>query len=148
MYTKLAAAAFSVALYLAPYGQAGGGEPVAPSPIATSTAEVAPAASQEPEEPALTPDATLAAICGCESMGDPRATPRQFDATGAVLRGRVNPLDVGMCQINEGYHLEAATALGFDIHTAAGNWGYARHLLATQGTQPWSWSKACWGSEV
>lgn len=62
-----------------------------------------------------------------------------------MLRGRVNPDDVGMCQINAYYHLEEASALGYDIMTPEGNWGYAEHLFATQGRQPWSWSRGCWG---
>lgn len=80
----------------------------------------------------------LEAICVCESG-------KQFHPDGSVVRGRVNPLDIGMCQINQKYHGEASEALGFDIFTEVGNIKYSNHLYKQQGAQPWFWSKPCHG---
>ena len=144
MTKKLVSVAVAaLAAYLASYGYAGSRSVAVAEEVPVPAPIVAPAPPQEPEAPA--PDATLSAICGCESAGNPRATPYQFNADGTVLRGRVNPQDVGMCQINERYHLADSIALGYDIYTAEGNWGYATYLLETQGTTPWNWSRHCWG---
>lgn len=80
----------------------------------------------------------LKKIAVCESQN------RQFDETGAVLRGKVNSQDVGVMQINEKYHLEAAKKLGLDIYTLEGNTDYAKHLYKTQGVKPWVHSSSCW----
>jgi hypothetical protein len=80
----------------------------------------------------------LIKIASCESQF------RQFDTDGTVLRGKVNPLDRGLFQINEKYHLEASKRLGIDIYTLKGNMAYARHLYEQSGTTPWNWSKECW----
>lgn len=69
---------------------------------------------------------------------------RQFDATGAVLRGKVNPRDIGVMQINEKYHATSALKYGFDIYSLEGNLGYAKHLYEKQGTSPWVHSSKCW----
>jgi len=53
-----------------------------------------------------------------------------------------------MCQINTHYHLKTATALGYDIFTPEGNWGYASYLYDTQGTQPWRASQSCWSKRL
>lgn len=73
---------------------------------------------------------------------------RHYDANGDVMRGIVNALDRGVMQINEHYHLETATKLGYDIHTLEGNLAYARHLYETQGTRPWISSSPCWGASA
>ncbi len=80
----------------------------------------------------------LARICQCESGS------KHFDANGEVLRGRVNPLDIGFCQINLYYHSNRASRLGFDLFTEYGNKGYAIWLYEKQGAAPWVWSKSCW----
>lgn len=80
----------------------------------------------------------LKKIASCESQN------RQFDATGAVLRGRVNNQDVGFMQINEKYHLGTATKLGLNIYTLEGNINYAKYLYRTQGVKPWIHSSSCW----
>lgn len=80
----------------------------------------------------------LKKIAICESQN------RQFDETGEVLRGRVNSQDVGVMQINEKYHLEAAEKLGLNIYSLEGNVDYAKHLYATQGVKPWVHSSPCW----
>ncbi len=68
----------------------------------------------------------------------------QFNSDGSVLRGFVNPADVGVMQINEKYHLETSIRLGLDIHTLQGNLDYGRYLYETQGTRPWEYSSHCW----
>lgn len=80
----------------------------------------------------------MAEIARCESEF------RHFNRKGNTLRGKENRYDIGVMQINEHYHLEAARKLGDDIHTLAGNLDYARHLYEKKGTQPWQASKPCW----
>jgi hypothetical protein len=93
-------------------------------------------------------DKVLFAICTCES-GMGTGKPQQFEKDGVtVLTGRVDSRDTGMCQINKGYHLESATKLGYNLDTEEGNWGYAKHLLLTQGTQPWQASASCWNKKL
>lgn len=97
------------------------------------------------------PSPTLKQVCSCESGNGKYGTPQQFEVDGVTpLVGKLTPphlgQDIGMCQINTLFHLETATSLGFDIYTADGNWGYATYLYETQGLQPWSASKPCWGA--
>jgi hypothetical protein len=68
----------------------------------------------------------------------------QFDADGTIHRGKVNPQDVGVMQINEKYHLSDSKKLGLDIHTLEGNMAYAKYLYKKQGTRPWEYSSKCW----
>jgi hypothetical protein len=82
--------------------------------------------------------AILKEIGRCESGN------RQFEDDGSVLRGKVNPKDVGKFQINEYWHLETSKKMGIDIHTEEGNTVYALYLLKTQGTKPWDASAYCW----
>ena len=71
-----------------------------------------------------------------------------YEDDGQILRGRLTPADVGVMQINEGYHLETSEKLGFDIHALEGNLEYARYLYEKQGVQPWSASKHCWSNHI
>lgn len=90
---------------------------------------------------------TLQRICSCESTGSPNNIPKQFDASGNVIRGKVNHADVGMCQINtepRNGHIEMSRKLGFDLFTADGNASYALWLYNQEGTKPWKYSSACW----
>lgn len=80
----------------------------------------------------------LSKVAFCESRY------RQFDADGQVLRGVVNPKDVGVFQINEDYHLGDSQKLGIDIYTLEGNLAYAKHLYEKQGSAPWVHSSKCW----
>lgn len=80
----------------------------------------------------------MSAISKCESHY------RQYSTDGSVYRGRVNNKDVGVMQINEYYHAEAAKKLGFNLHTVSGNVAYARYLYEKEGTQPWASSAPCW----
>ena len=79
-------------------------------------------------------------IARCESRF------RQFDEEGRVLRGEVNPHDVGVFQINERYHLGVADAKGHNIYKIQGNLAYARELYIRNGTQDWDASQGCWRS--
>jgi hypothetical protein len=98
----------------------------------------------KPQVPPLYP--TLKRICSCESTGRPDNEPQQFNADGSVIRGKINPLDTGMCQINKYYHEESAEKMGLDLETEYGNAVYANWLFDTQGATPWEWSRSCWGS--
>lgn len=87
----------------------------------------------------------LVKICKAESGGG-----HQFKANGNVVRGIVDPSDIGYCQINEAINNDDARKLGYDIYTEEGNKGYAIHLYFTRGTQPWSASKCIeggWGTK-
>lgn len=104
-------------------------------------------ATTTPEQPTPAPELTgeLRRICACESTGKPDGTPTQYEADGVTVRtGRVNPRDKGICQINLDWHEAAATALGYDLMTKAGNIGYAKYLYAREGSAPWVWSASCW----
>src|SRR5262245_53051378 len=57
----------------------------------------------------------LAEVARCES------TFRHETLSGDVIRGLVNPKDVGLMQINEHYHAKSSKALGYDIHSIDGN---------------------------
>lgn len=89
----------------------------------------------------------LKPVCSCESTGSPFNTPRQFNPDGSVVRGRINPRDIGMCQINADYHEIAAKKMNMDIYTEEGNIRYANYLYEHQGLKPWSWSKPCWSKK-
>lgn len=80
----------------------------------------------------------LAKIAKCES------TLRHVDKNGEVLRGKVNPDDVGLMQINEHYHGEKAKELGLDLETVNGNLAFAKYLYEKEGTTPWNASAPCW----
>jgi hypothetical protein len=77
-------------------------------------------------------------IARCES------TFRHTLEDGSVLKGRVDPADTGVMQINKRYHLQTATAMNLNLEDIYHNMVYARHLYEKQGTQPWSASAPCW----
>ena len=81
----------------------------------------------------------MAEIAKCESSF------RHYLDDGTVLRGRVNPKDVGVMQINTYYHGEQAENLGLDLLDLKENMEYARHLYNKRGTRDWFWSEHCWG---
>lgn len=78
-------------------------------------------------------------VARCES------TFRHTLSDGSVLKGKVDPADTGVMQINKRYHLETAEKLGLDLENIYDNMAYARYLYEKQGTQPWSASSPCWG---
>jgi hypothetical protein len=77
-------------------------------------------------------------IARCES------TFRHTLADGTVLRGKVDPADTGVMQINARYHGEKARELGLDLTDMHDNMEYARDLYLRQGTKPWKSSASCW----
>lgn len=87
-------------------------------------------------------DPILIDIARCES------TFRQYRKDGQVMRGIVNPADVGIMQINEKYHLERSKSLGYDIYTVEGNLAYAKEMYEDQGAAPWSASSPCWSKPL
>jgi hypothetical protein len=80
----------------------------------------------------------LIEIARCESE------LRQFDKNGNIIRGRANPDDVGVMQINEFYHSETARKMGINLETTEGNVAFGKYLYAKYGTSPWSASEPCW----
>ena len=81
-------------------------------------------------------------IAWCESRF------RQTGTDGKIVRGKVNPSDIGVMQINTDYHAEKAESMGIDIFTLEGNLAYAKYLYEKQGTAPWNSSSPCWQNEV
>lgn len=89
--------------------------------------------------PKTTLNPILIPICTCESG------LHHFEADGiTVKRGRVNPNDVGICQINLTYHQAQAEKMGLDLLKEEDNIKYANWLYEQSGTTPWNWSKSCW----
>lgn len=84
----------------------------------------------------------MAEIARCES------TFRHTQKDGSVLRGKVDNRDVGVMQINTGYHAAEAKKLGLDLTDFEDNMSYARHLYEKKGTQPWKASSKCWNRTV
>ncbi len=83
----------------------------------------------------------LIEIAYCESRF------RQYGKDGDVLRGEVVPEDIGVMQINEYFHKDAALKLGFDIYSLEGNLAYAKWLYEKEGSQPWKPSAKCWAKQ-
>ena len=87
----------------------------------------------------------LVPICSCESMQGKYGTPTHYEEDGVtVLRGRVNPDDIGICQINLYYHEDTAKEMGLDLFVEEDNITFANHLYGLNGNQDWSWSRGCW----
>lgn len=81
-------------------------------------------------------------VARCES------TFRHILSDGTVLRGMVDPADVGVMQINERYHGVRAKEMGLDLTDIYDNMTYARDLYERQGTQPWNASAPCWSPTI
>lgn len=77
-------------------------------------------------------------IAQCESRD------RQFDEDGKLLRGDINPYDIGRYQINTLHWSDEAKKLGFDLTTEDGNEAMALYLYRKFGTKPWRSSQKCW----
>ena len=80
----------------------------------------------------------LVKICKAESNN------RQFKKDGRVLRGIVNPSDIGFCQINEPIWNDKARELGYDIYTEEGNKKMSIYIFLHEGSTPWNSSRAKW----
>jgi hypothetical protein len=79
--------------------------------------------------------ALLKHIASCESWGDPNKEPREFNASGTVLRGFPNPNDIGLAQINLPTWGATATALGFNLYTYQGNLNMAKWIFNHYGSK-------------
>ncbi len=87
----------------------------------------------------------LVPICACESTGNKYGVPTQFKKDGVtVLLGKVNPKDIGMCQINLTANGATAKKMGLDVFKESDNIIFANWLFSKKGSQPWNWSKHCW----
>ena len=80
-------------------------------------------------------------IARCESGGT------HFKPNGEVIRGVVNPDDIGKYQINLYWHGETAKSMGLDLFKVEDNEEYALYLYKTQGVKPWNASRPCWQGE-
>ena len=80
----------------------------------------------------------LQSIAYCESHD------QQFNASGTVYRGEVDPDDVGIFQLNEHYQQKTALSLGLDIEKTLDNIHYAVLLYRWRGVVSWTASKKCW----
>ncbi len=81
----------------------------------------------------------LQKIAKCESEN------KHFNDDGTVLRGRVNPNDVGRFQINLDAWGERAEELGLDVFDEADNIRMALYIFYEEGIHHWRYSKSCWG---
>jgi hypothetical protein len=80
----------------------------------------------------------LQRIAQCESRG------QHWTKDGKVTRGKRNPHDLGLFQINTVVWQQTAETLGYDLRTPEGNTQMARYLFAHYGSVPWQSSAACW----
>ena len=88
------------------------------------------------QEDALPP--VMQRIAQCESWG------QQWTRDGKVLRGKRNPQDMGLFQINVIVWGKKAEELGYDIRTRDGNAHMARYIFENYGSVPWQASAKCW----
>jgi hypothetical protein len=61
-----------------------------------------------------------------------------------VVRGKWNPHDMGLFQINTVVWGKKAEELGYDIRTQEGNEQMARYIFENYGSVPWQASVKCW----
>lgn len=80
----------------------------------------------------------LADIAWCESR------MRHLGKDGSIFRGKVDPDDLGVMQINTRFHGKKAGEMGIELTTLNGNLAYAQYLYDTQGAKPWLASSPCW----
>ncbi|MBI2030242.1 hypothetical protein HYT05_01325 [Candidatus Kaiserbacteria bacterium] len=69
----------------------------------------------------------------------------QYGKSGRPLHGGTGTM-IGLFQISEILHRDAAENYDWDIDTPEGNMSYARHLYEQSGTAPWLASKHCWNA--
>ena len=90
-----------------------------------------------PIKPEVVIPLALKEIARCESGN------RHYLDNGEVIRGKVNPQDIGKYQINLKYHGAKAKEMGLDLFTEDGNEQYALFLYKISGAQPWKASNHC-----
>jgi len=84
----------------------------------------------------------LIAVAQCESSF------RHTLKDGSVLRGTVDPRDVGVMQINTYYQGPTAEKLGLDLMNIDDNMAFAAYLYKKDGLADWNASKPCWKKPV
>ena len=89
----------------------------------------------------------LVPICACESTGNMNEKPTHFNPDGSVKRGKINPLDIGICQINLRWNGDTAARMGMDLFKESDNIRFANWLYGQKGSAPWNWSKSCWSKK-
>jgi len=77
-------------------------------------------------------------IAQCESRS------QHFTKDGKVVRGKRNPHDMGLFQINTVVWGKKAEELGYDIRTQEGNEQMALYIFENYGSVPWYTSAKCW----
>ena len=114
---------------------------------AINTGEI-PGKIPEKKESAYTKIAQLRSelvpICACEGMGSVNEKPTHFNPDGTVKRGKINPHDIGICQINLDWNGDTAARMGLDLFKEADNIKFANWLYQQKGATPWNWSRSCW----
>ena len=83
-------------------------------------------------------NSVMVAVAHCESG------LRHLDTNGDVLRGKVDPRDTGLFQINKYWNGKLANQLGLDLEKVEDNIIMAWVILQTQGMDAWKPSKSCW----
>jgi hypothetical protein len=82
----------------------------------------------------------LVAIAKCESGGT------HYEPNGEVKRGRIDPRDIGLTQINLYHNGELPEQLGFDVFKEADNIRMRNFLYVKNGARDWSASAGCHGN--
>ena len=77
-------------------------------------------------------------IIACESQNNAEAKGYNY------RQGELWSTDIGYWQINDYYHKDRMTELGFNINVPRDNIQFGFMLLSEQGTSPWSASQRCW----
>src|SRR3990167_10407712 len=67
-----------------------------------------------------------------------------WDESGKVIKGKINPLDTGLFQINLKYNGAKAKELGHDVFSLEGNLAMTKYLYEKNGLSDWRHSKSCW----
>jgi hypothetical protein len=81
----------------------------------------------------------LVKIAECESGN------KHFNSDGTVIVGRKNNEDRGRFQVNRIVWGKKAKELGYNIDTEIGNQNMAVWIFENFGSEPWVYSKSCWG---
>lgn len=73
---------------------------------------------------------------------------KQFNKDGTILRGRINPHDIGIMQINSDHHEDTYLSMKIDVFTPRGNIEYGKVLFDQSGMAPWEASRPCWKNKI
>jgi hypothetical protein len=77
-------------------------------------------------------------------IGECESNFRHYAKDGTVLKGKKNPKDTGVMQINRTANEQTARNMGLDVFKLEDNLKFALYLYKTQGTKPWNPSRTCW----